>query len=128
MAERNAPPPVPRARRARGWVVAALVCALAGCSSFPSAETVRMQVKLKKYAFDPPVIRVKQGAVVELEVSTSDVQHGFAVPELDIREPVPRGHVARVRFKAEKRGQFKIQCSILCGPGHDDMQGTLIVE
>ncbi|MGH9577997.1 MAG: cytochrome C oxidase subunit II, partial [Terriglobales bacterium] len=61
-------------------------------------------------------------------LSTADVQHGFAVPALDIREPVPRGHTATVRFRAEVRGQFKIQCSILCGPGHNGMQGTLIVE
>lgn len=110
------------------WVVLALVCALAGCTSFFGGEPVRFQVKLKKYAFDPPVIRVPQGALVELEISTTDVQHGFSVPALDIREPVPRGRTATVRFRAETRGQFKIQCSILCGPGHDGMQGTLIVE
>lgn len=128
LVERSASSPVARAHRARRWALAALVCILAGCNSFPGGEPVRIQVKMKKYAFEPPVIRVKQGAVVELEVSTADVQHGFAVPDLDIREPVPRGRTATVRFKAEKRGQFKIQCSILCGPGHDEMRGTLIVE
>ncbi len=112
----------------RPWAVLALLCALAGCSSFSGGEPVRIQVKMKKYTFDPPVIRVKQGDVVELEVSTLDVQHGFSVPALDIREPVPRGRTATVRFRAENRGEFKIQCSILCGPGHDGMQGTLIVE
>ncbi len=107
---------------------ALLACLQTGCNQFSGREPVRLQVKLKKYSFDPPVIRVKQGDVVELQVSTSDVQHGFAIPELDVREPVPRGHTATVRFKAEQKGQFKIQCSILCGPGHDEMQGTLIVE
>jgi len=112
----------------RAWAVLALVCALAGCTSFSGGEPVRIQVKMKKYTFDPPVIRVPQGALVELEISTADVQHGFSVPALDIREPVPRGRTATVRFRAENPGQFKIQCSILCGPGHDGMQGTLIVE
>ena len=105
-----------------------LACILTGCTYFPGREPVRIQVKMKKYSFDPAVIRVKHGDVVELEVSTADVQHGFSIPELDVREPVPRGHTATVRFRAEQRGQFKIRCSILCGPGHDDMQGTLIVE
>ncbi|MGH9531762.1 MAG: cupredoxin domain-containing protein [Terriglobales bacterium] len=107
---------------------AVLGCLLAGCSTFSGREPVRIQVKLKKYSFDPAVIRVKQGDMVELEISTADVQHGFAIPDLDIREPVPRGHTATVRFRAEQKGQFKIRCSILCGPGHDGMQGTLIVE
>ncbi len=101
---------------------------LSGCQEYFDREPVRIQVKMKKYTFDPPVIRVKQGDVVELEVSTRDVQHGFAIPALDIREPVPRGHTVTVRFRAENRGEYKIQCSILCGPGHDEMQGTLIVE
>ncbi len=112
----------------RTWAVLALVCALAGCTSFSGGEPVRIQVKMKKYAFDPPVILVKQGAVVELELSATDVQHGFSIPALDIREPVPRGRTATVRFRAENRGEFKIQCSTLCGPGHDGMLGTLIVE
>ncbi|MGH9556773.1 MAG: cupredoxin domain-containing protein [Terriglobales bacterium] len=107
---------------------AVLGCLLTGCSNFSGREPVRIAVKLKKYSFDPAVIRVKQGDVVELEMSSADVQHGFSIPDLDIREPVPRGHTATVRFRAEQKGQFKIRCSILCGPGHDEMQGTLIVE
>lgn len=106
----------------------ATVCFLTGCSSFSGREPVRIQVKMKKYTFDPPLIRVKQGDLVELEISTADVQHGFSIPDLDIREPVPRGRSVTVRFRAEQRGQFKVKCSILCGPGHDEMQGTLIVE
>ncbi|MCI0355811.1 MAG: cupredoxin domain-containing protein [Acidobacteria bacterium] len=108
--------------------IAVLACVLNGCSNFSGREPVRVQVTMKKYSFDPAVIRVKQGDWVELAISTADVQHGFAIPDLDIREPVPRGRTATVRFRAERKGQFKIRCSILCGPGHDEMQGTLIVE
>jgi cytochrome c oxidase subunit 2 len=107
---------------------AVLAFALNGCSNFSGRDPVRIQVKMKKYTFDPPLIRVKQGDLVELEISAADVQHGFSIPDLEIREPVPRGRSVTVRFRAEQRGQFKIKCSILCGPGHDEMQGTLIVE
>ena len=113
---------------ARLLLAAALAFALTGCNSFSGGEPVRIQVKMKKYTFDPPIIRVKRGDLVELEISAADVQHGFSIPDLDIKEPVPRGRTATVRFRAEQRGQFKIKCSILCGPGHDGMQGTLIVE
>lgn len=118
-----------RRKRWRVWLLLAVASAgmLSNCQ-YSGREPIRIQVKVKKYAFDPPVIRVPQGALVELEISTTDVQHGFSVPALDIREPVPRGRTATVRFKAENQGQFKIQCSILCGPGHNGMQGTLIVE
>ncbi len=83
---------------------------------------------MKKYSFDPPVIRVKQGSLVELEISTRDVQHGFDIPALGIKEPIQKGRPARVRFQADRKGEYRIQCGIVCGPGHDEMTGRLIVE
>jgi heme/copper-type cytochrome/quinol oxidase subunit 2 len=33
-----------------------------------------------------------------------------------------------VSFKADKPGEYKIDCSIICGPGHDRMQSKIVVE
>ncbi len=97
-----------------------------GCDS--GKPDVVIPVVMKKYAFDPPVIRVKKGQLVELDVSTADVQHGFTVPDLGIREPVQPRRPARIIFRAERAGVFPMTCSIICGPGHDDMVGKIIVE
>jgi heme/copper-type cytochrome/quinol oxidase subunit 2 len=106
---------------------AVLVSLVAGCNS--GKPDVKIRVVMKKYSFDPEVIRVKRGQVVELDVETADVQHGFSVPDLGIKEPIqPHREPARIVFKAERAGVFPMTCSIICGPGHDMMQGRIIVE
>ena len=90
--------------------------------------TEHIKVVLKKYSFDPPVIKVKSGDNIELELTAADVQHGFSVPQLGIKEAVQPGQPATITFKAPARGEYGIECSIICGPHHDDMRAKLIVE
>ena len=101
---------------------------LSGCSKDLGPANVKYRLVMKKYEFIPPVIRVKQGQVVQLDVVTADVQHGLAVPELGIKAAVHPGDVTEVKFRADKKGEFTMRCYILCGPGHDDMQGKIVVE
>ena len=89
---------------------------------------VKINVTMKKYSIEPAEIRVKQGQTVELTVSTQDVQHGFYVPDLGIKEPIQKGKPAVIVFEAKKAGTYPVQCSIICGPGHDDMRGSIVVE
>jgi len=107
-------------------ILLSLALVPAGCDS--GKPDVVIPVVMKKYSFDPPVIRVKKGQLVELDVSTADVQHGFTVPDLGIKEPIPPHRPARIVFKADRAGVFPMTCSIICGPGHDDMTGKIIVE
>jgi cytochrome c oxidase subunit 2 len=83
---------------------------------------------MKKYSISPTEIRVRQGETVELEVTTADVQHGFDVPELGIKESVQPGSPAVFAITPGRKGEFTIECGVLCGPHHDDMKGKLIVE
>jgi cytochrome c oxidase subunit 2 len=101
---------------------------MAGCNRQPKPEAVYIQVTSHKYAFEPAVIHVKKGQDVTLEISTTDVQHGFAVEELGIDESIQKGKPALVNFKADKAGEYEVKCSIICGPGHDRMQGKIVVE
>lgn len=82
---------------------------------------------MKKWAIIPGEITVPSGAEVELIVSSADVEHGLAIPKLGIREPVRPGNPTRIYFKAPAPGQYPMKCSVLCGRGHDDMTGILIV-
>jgi cytochrome c oxidase subunit 2 len=88
----------------------------------------RIKVVMKKYAIEPAVIHVKAGQTTELEVTTPDVQHGFDVPDLSIKEPVRPGQTTIVTLKSPPKGEYKIVCGIVCGPHHDDMTGKLVVE
>lgn len=99
-----------------------------GCrkSSDPNAEHIK--VVMKKYSINPAMIHVKAGKTTEIEVSTADVQHGFDVPGLNIKEPVRAGQPTIITLKSPPKGDYKVVCGIICGPHHDDMIARLIVE
>ena len=107
------------------WLCLACV---AGCRHAESAPDQKIQVVMKKYSFTPSVLRVKSGEVVELDVSTADVQHGFEIAQLGIKESVQPSRPAVIRFTAPAKGEYAIDCSIICGPHHDDMAAKLVVE
>jgi plastocyanin len=100
-----------------------------GCHNQPKlAADAHIQVVMKKYTIEPAVIHVKASQVTELEVSSADVQHGFDVPGLGIKEPVRSGQPATVTLNPPPKGEYKVVCGIICGPHHDDMVAKLVVE
>ena len=103
-----------------------LAAFIPGCSRDKPAEQIK--VVMRKYSIEPAVVKVKSGEVVELEVSTLDVQHGFDIADLGIKEPVQPGKPAVFTFKAPAKGEYQITCGIICGPRHDDMRAKLVVE
>ncbi|MFQ5801093.1 MAG: cupredoxin domain-containing protein, partial [Candidatus Hydrothermarchaeales archaeon] len=75
------------------------------------------------------VIRVKQGEVVTLRLTSMDVVHGFNLSYYNIFETLYPGKITTVEFVADKSGEFEFYCSARsCGLGHLEMKGTLIVE
>lgn len=100
---------------------------LSGCQKKKPAD-VTIQVVMRKYTIQPAEIRVKSGQLVELSITSADVQHGFDVPALGIKESVQRGKTTTIQFTAPAKGEYRTACGILCGPHHDDMTGKLVVE
>ena len=88
----------------------------------------RIKITAHKYTFEPSVIHVKQGEPVELEISTLDVQHGFEVKGLGLDESIQKGRPAIVTFTPLQKGEYRMNCDIICGPGHDDMEGKIVVD
>ena len=99
-----------------------------GCHGSSNSSAQRIKVVMKKYTIEPAVIHVKAGQTTELEITTADVQHGFDVPDLGIKEPVRPGDTAIVTLKSPPKGEYKVVCGIICGPHHDDMVAKLVVE
>jgi cytochrome c oxidase subunit 2 len=89
-------------------------------------DTVR-QIIMKKWEIDPKRVEVPQGARVELVVTSTDVEHGIDVPGLGIREPVQPEHPAVIRFLAQTPGVYPMSCSVLCGRGHNQMTGEIVI-
>jgi len=99
----------------------------AGCTT-GEPKPVDVTVVMKKYSITPSEIHVKKGDLVRVHLTSEDVQHSFNVPDLGVHEPVDKKHPAEFTFEANKAGTFTIECGIICGPGHDDMTGKLVVE
>ncbi|MFA6081166.1 MAG: cupredoxin domain-containing protein [Patescibacteria group bacterium] len=82
----------------------------------------------KQWAFDPAIITVKQGDKVKLKITSIDVTHGFALSEFNVKVDLVPNKEETVEFIADKKGEFNFFCSVLCGEGHRDMKGKLVVE
>ncbi|KKP67701.1 MAG: cytochrome c oxidase subunit II [Candidatus Roizmanbacteria bacterium GW2011_GWA2_35_19] len=82
----------------------------------------------KQWSFDPALIKVKQGDKVRLKITSVDVSHGIAIPDFDVKADLKPNVETTVDFTADKKGEFTFFCSVLCGQGHTEMSGKLIVE
>jgi len=110
------------------FILFCFLIATAGCQKQNNAAGERIKVVMKRYSIEPAVIHVKAGQTTELEVSSADVQHGFDVPQLGIKEPVRAGQPALITLKSPAKGEYKVVCGIICGPHHEDMVAKLVVE
>ena len=81
-----------------------------------------------QFGFSPDPVVVKKGDVVKLEITSRDVPHGVYIKEYNINVPVKKGESVKVKFLADKEGEFDIRCSVFCGSGHSRMRGRLVVS
>ena len=62
---------------------------------------------------------------VDLRLNAQDVIHGFAIPELRLKQNAVPGQTIHLHFTPTIPGSYAIQCTQLCGLGHYRMQATL---
>ncbi len=93
-----------------------------------SSPVKEFTMTAKKWEFNPPRIEVNKGDSVVLKITSTDVAHGFNLPDFNIREDLNPGQEVTIRFVADKTGTFNFYCDIFCGAGHKEMTGELIVR
>lgn len=93
-----------------------------------NGELKEFKMTAKQWEFNPSSITVNQGDNVMIEITSVDVEHGFAIREFGINADLMPGKTEIVEFIADKKGIFEFSCSVFCGEGHKHMTGTLIVE
>ncbi len=64
---------------------------------------------------------------VDLTLRSHDVIHGFAVPQLRLKQNAVPGTDTHIHFTATKPGDYAILCTQVCGLGHYRMQAVLHV-
>jgi cytochrome c oxidase subunit 2 len=107
------------------WLI--LLYAPTSRSQTNSQPPVEIKIVARKFEFDPRTITVQKGKPVRLVISSPDVDHGFKIDELGINQKIPAHQTVNVEFTPNQVGRFEFKCSVVCGSGHDDMLGELIV-
>jgi cytochrome c oxidase subunit II len=100
-------------------------CEERDCSSHEEESTIEVRtitIEAERFDFAPSVIRIAKGETVRLIVKDIDTGHGLKIPSLGIT----RTH--DVEFTADEAGEFPFFCATMCGDGHREMSGTLIIE
>jgi len=90
----------------------------------------KVNVVAERFNFTPSQIKVQQGTLLEITLTSDDTFHGFRIASMQINQVIPargRGSV-KVLFDAKQKGSFAFECSRPCGAGHTMMRGVIIVE
>ena len=75
----------------------------------------------------PPTLVVPVGELVRYTLKSNDVVHGFWIPAFMIQIQTLPGVTNHLEFTANKLGEFRGRCNILCGRAHSQMLFTLKV-
>lgn len=87
--------------------------AMQGYSQGFTVDSEGMQTK-------PMVIPTNE--LVRIQLNSTDVIHGFWVPELTGKTDLVPGYTNYTWFKVSQTGEWRGQCTELCGSGHYSMQ------
>jgi cytochrome c oxidase subunit II len=72
-------------------------------------------------AADNPMV-VPVGKLVRLKLNAEDVIHGFWVPDITGKTDAVPGYDNYMWFKIDQPGEWRGECTELCGDGHANMQ------
>jgi cytochrome c oxidase subunit 2 len=86
------------------------------------SEVKEFTVKAFRFGYSPDIIEVNKGDKVKIIIENTDTLHGIRIPDLDLRGDDV------LEFTADKQGEFTWYCANMCGQGHMQMQGKLIVK
>ena len=65
---------------------------------------------------------------VLVNLSSNDVLHSFFLPNFRVKQDAVPGQWIKVWFNGTKAGRYEIACAELCGSGHYNMRGLLIMD
>lgn len=68
-----------------------------------------------------------QDRLVRLTVTSADVLHALAIPDLRVKVEAVPGRETRAELVAREPGDYPLSCAEYCGDKHDGMRGILRV-
>ena len=101
---------------------------LGGAARLAAGAPAEIRISARKFEFHPNRVTAKLGQPLVLVLTSEDRIHGFKMPELGLRTDIVPGQETRLELVPDKAGSFTFFCDVFCGGGHEDMDGTLVVE
>jgi cytochrome c oxidase subunit 2 len=92
--------------------------------SASSSNAKEITIQAKNFEFDQKEIHVNKGDTVKVTLKNSQGNHSIKIAGYD--KEITAGKT--VTFVADKTGEFKMECGIVCGQGHAEMTGKFIVQ
>ena len=86
------------------------------------SEVKEFTVNAFRFGYSPDFIEVNKGDKVKIIINNTDTLHGIRIPDLGIKGKDV------LEFTADKQGEFTWYCANMCGQGHMQMSGKLIVK
>ena len=83
--------------------------------------SVTVRLIAEQYDFVPRCVVVPADTPVRFRLTSSDVIHGFILPDTNVNSMVVPGFVAEVRTRFSKSGNYVMPCHEYCGLGHQAM-------
>lgn len=116
-------------QESRNRIVTVVVLTLLAAGGTVLAQERRVvEMVAERFTFTPSRIVVPVGTTVEIRIRSEDTDHGFhIVGGRNVIIPKRRQGAAVVVFEASEPGEYRFECSKLCGAGHNFMSGTIVV-
>ncbi|HET8784858.1 MAG TPA: hypothetical protein VFM38_04440 [Candidatus Limnocylindrales bacterium] len=94
-------------------------------------DATPVAVTARQFQFDLASSCIPAGQPVEFQVTSADVNHGFAIYDDSGRivgqtQAMP-GYTNVLRLRFDSPGTYTLHCDELCGPGHPFMSGKIEV-
>ena len=87
----------------------------------------KVRIEAKKYRFTPSTINVAKGTAVQLDVTSTDVDFLFVLPDFNVQLVLKPGKTSIAEFVASKTGTFEFTCD-KCNGKESVMKGKIVVE
>lgn len=79
------------------------------------------------FLWNPHEISVPAGSTVRFFITSTDVVHGFTIPQADVNVEIMPGWVSEVEHRFKTPGDYLLVCNQYCGAGHAGMYAHIKV-
>lgn len=90
----------------------------------PASGDNVVNIEASNWKFNQEKYEVKAGSPVTINFKSAEGVHGISIEGLD----VSLDKEGSKTITPDKPGEYKIICSIMCGPDHGKMAATLVVK